>query len=90
MSSTNHFDRQGHPISLEDWARLWGDPSYRFVERTWIQDGVHEVLTVWEGFDPYQVHSDSKERLRLFRMAELRWSWEYRAATVVIGSVQTS
>ena len=67
-----HFDRQAQPISLEQWANLWGDTSYRFVERTWIQEGVMEVVTTWEGFDPYRVRFDD-EPPRLFRVAALRW-----------------
>lgn len=62
-----HFDRQGEPIPLERWTELWGDNSYRFVERTWIHEGVVEVVTTWEGV---QFDDGPPE---LFRVAELRW-----------------
>lgn len=39
------FDRQGAPISIDEWSRLNRDFDYRVV----IQDG--EVSTVWLGLD---------------------------------------
>jgi hypothetical protein len=69
---THYFDRQAQPIALEQWAEMWRDTSYRFVERTWIQEGAVEVVTTWEGFDPYRVQYDDGPP-RLFRVAELRW-----------------
>jgi hypothetical protein len=68
----HYFDRKGQPIGLERWAKLWGDTSYRFIARTWIQEGVVEVVATWEGFDPYRVQYDDGPPL-LFRVAELRW-----------------
>lgn len=69
---THYFDRQAQPIALEQWAEMWRDTSYRFVERTRIQEGAVEVVTTWEGFDPYRVQYDDGPP-RLFRVAELRW-----------------
>jgi hypothetical protein len=68
----HYFDREGQPIGLERWAELWNDTSYRFIERTWIQEGVIEVVVTWEGFDPYRVQYEDGPP-RLFRVAELRW-----------------
>lgn len=42
-----YFDRQGHPMTLEEWARKAEDWSYKVVARTEI--GKVVVSTVWLG-----------------------------------------
>lgn len=71
-AGNDYFDRQGRPIDLMTWAGLWKDAAYRFVERTWIVKEVLEVVTVWEGFDPYRVNFEDAPP-RIFRVAELHW-----------------
>lgn len=44
-----YYDRAGHPISLGEWARLRGIPSYHRVDRAEI--GSYVVSTVWLGLD---------------------------------------
>lgn len=44
-----------------------------FVERTWIQEGVIEVVKVWEGFDLCRGRF-KQETPRIFRVAEFRWA----------------
>ncbi|WP_329271857.1 hypothetical protein [Streptomyces sp. NBC_01451] len=44
-----HWDREGKPISLGDWSRLWNDPDYRIVAKTPHLDAV--VQTQWEGIN---------------------------------------
>jgi hypothetical protein len=46
----NFFDRQGHPITMVQWARLRRDPSYCVVDR-WRGEGGAHVEVVWTGFD---------------------------------------
>lgn len=72
MAGNDYFERQGRPIDLMTWADLWKDAAYRFVERTWIVQDVLEVVTVWDGFDPYRVDfTDAPPRI--FKVAELGW-----------------
>ncbi len=44
-----HKDREGNVVTLDRWADLWGDMTYRVV----AEDDAHGVLvrTVWEGID---------------------------------------
>lgn len=44
-----YYDRQGKPISLEQFSRLFSDSSYRFVGLDFVGDRV--VATIWLGFD---------------------------------------
>lgn len=44
-----HYDRQGVPIGLGDFAMLMSDPSYRIVAQTNID--VARVSTIWLGID---------------------------------------
>ena len=50
MSSTRHFDRDGRPLSLLEWATLYEDMTYRRVAETTLPDGKW-VSTVWLGLD---------------------------------------
>lgn len=45
-----HFNRQGQPITLGQWARLWEDKSYQVLVQTWTRSGAW-VSTVWLGND---------------------------------------
>jgi hypothetical protein len=48
---TGLYDRQGKPMSLEDWgSRLEKDKSYRRVAETTLPNGLY-VSTVWLGID---------------------------------------
>lgn len=43
------YDRDGNPISMDQWSRLHVAFDYRVVAKT--QVGAYEVSTVWVGFD---------------------------------------
>lgn len=43
----DYVDRQGKPIELSQWAKLWADMSYRVVAEHRHGDLV--VRTIWEG-----------------------------------------
>lgn len=43
------FDRQGKPITAEEWARHRDDSSYRIVANELVVPTLWEVMTVWEG-----------------------------------------
>lgn len=43
------FDRQGRPITTEEWSRLGKDRSYKVLKQTTV--GVHWISTVWLGLD---------------------------------------
>src|SRR5262245_17445389 len=44
-----HWDRQGNPLDLMEWARLMEDPEYRRIADTTIGD--YWISTVWLGID---------------------------------------
>jgi hypothetical protein len=44
-----HYDREGRPISFEEWGRLFEDREYQRVAR-WERNGIL-VSTVWLGID---------------------------------------
>lgn len=46
---SDYYDRNGHPISLDEFVRLWAEDSSRCVART-ERDGI-TVSTVWLGLD---------------------------------------
>ena len=43
-----YFDRQGRPLTVKQWARLFEDWGYRLVARTELAGGM-VVTTVWLG-----------------------------------------
>lgn len=45
-----HYDRQGNPITLEQWSRMFGDEEYKRIAKTDLPGGGH-VSTVWMGLD---------------------------------------
>lgn len=47
---TEFFDRQGRPLDLAAWARLYEDDAYRLLRHTDL--GTYHVSTIWRGFDP--------------------------------------
>lgn len=72
MARNTYFDRSGTPITLERWSELFEDNSYRFVQRTWVIPNELEVVTMWNGFDPYRVDF-RQEPARIFYVSELHW-----------------
>jgi hypothetical protein len=44
-----HYDRQGRPLDLLEWARLLEDSSNRIVRRHWCRGWL--VSTIWLGID---------------------------------------
>ena len=50
-----YFDRQGQPIGLYDWVRLFEDPKYKRIALTQLPDG-RVVSTVW-GLRPRLLHA---------------------------------
>jgi hypothetical protein len=45
----DYYDREGNPITTEEWMSLREDQPYRRVEFTEVGD--HHVSTVWLGLD---------------------------------------
>jgi hypothetical protein len=48
--SMNKFDREGKPITLEQWAQLFENAAYKRVAEATLPDGKW-VSTVWLGLD---------------------------------------
>ena len=46
-----YYDRDGKPITLEDWARLMEDKEYRTVARDDDRRELYVVSTVWVGLN---------------------------------------
>lgn len=44
-----YYDRQGRPISMEDWSAKHGDREYLIVAQHWVRGWM--VSTVWLGID---------------------------------------
>ncbi len=49
QSAIGIYDRDGHRIDVDEFARLCADPDYRFLARERIGDW--EVVTAWLGVD---------------------------------------
>lgn len=47
---SEYFDRQGTPISVDDWGRLFEDRDYQRIDYTEIEGGI-SVSTVWLGLN---------------------------------------
>ena len=45
----SHRDKEGQPLELLEWARLYEDFEYRLVAETQLDDVL--VRTLWEGID---------------------------------------
>lgn len=50
MRVPDFYDRAGQPITVEEWGRLFHDPTYKRVAMTDVCEGVY-VSTVWLGLD---------------------------------------
>ena len=74
MNEILRLDRKGKPIDLHTWAALWGDPAYQFVRRDWLVEGRTEVVTVWEGFEPYRVEFPPDDPPQIFHTALVSWA----------------
>lgn len=67
-----YFDKEGRPLSTEEWARLFEDNAYRRVALgTRDLDGV-QVSTVWLGLN----HRVGPGTPLIFETALSRESWE--------------
>lgn len=48
-----HCDKAGQPISTEQWAKLDGDPAYKFHLVTKFAGDAAHVTTIYNGLDAY-------------------------------------
>lgn len=44
------YDKQGEPIGMKEWEKLFEDQDYSHIKKTALPNG-KEVLTVWIGID---------------------------------------
>jgi hypothetical protein len=44
-----YYDRDGNPISHDEWIRLWSNNAYKIIRRDTV--GGYDVSTVWLGLD---------------------------------------
>ncbi len=51
MSGTAYFDRQGKPITVDEWARRRDDESYGVLAEEHVGDVV--IKTIWLGLNVY-------------------------------------
>jgi hypothetical protein len=71
------FDRQGNPITLEEFVRLFADESYSRVAATLV--GTALVSTVWLGVD-HNFYDDGPPLIfetMVFDASHPSWSEEY-------------
>lgn len=47
----SYFDRDGNSITLEKWAELNEEPSYKILREHWA--GPIVIKTIWLGFNAY-------------------------------------
>ena len=52
------YNREGEPITLDEWASLLADRDYKIVEQTQIPETEILVSTVWLGIDHSFGYSD--------------------------------
>lgn len=45
------YNRKGKLISLEEWATVISDPSYKIIAQSYTPDGKYWISTVWLGAD---------------------------------------
>jgi len=81
MSMSSYYNKEGYPISLEEWTELFEDMEYRVVRKTECHNGTH-ISTVWLGlehgmdgsgpliFETMVTHPDSKEE-EMYRYSTL-------------------
>lgn len=50
---TDYYDRQGKPLTMEQWIPLFEDSNYKIVKQDYIPDGIGQikVSTVWLGLN---------------------------------------
>lgn len=58
---TDFYDRQGNPLELLAWARLYEDDDYRQLRVTDL--GTYVVSTIWRGFDTRLANPDGPPRI---------------------------
>lgn len=46
---TDTYDKDGNPISMEEWTRLFGDLEYKTIGKSEVGD--YRVSTVWLGLN---------------------------------------
>lgn len=49
-----YFNRNGDPISYEEWSMLFEDNTYRVIKQTVIDDFL--ISTIWHGIDIFPSH----------------------------------
>ena len=54
MSWTPFRNRQGEPIDVDEWMRLWDDHKYRFLGDEKV--GPYRIATIWTGADDNPPH----------------------------------
>lgn len=77
--TVNWYDREGRPITMDEWVTLLGDGDYKRVAESNV--GEFWVSTVWMGLD----HDISGGKLIFETMV-----WEVGTATIVYGPVRYS
>jgi hypothetical protein len=76
---SHYYTRQGQPIDMLTWARLFEDPEYKIIEQTQITEEVR-VSTVWLGLN----HNWFPGELRIFETMVFGGEhdlWQARYAT---------
>lgn len=64
-----HCDKQGNPISTEDWAKLDGDRAYKFHLVTQLAGDTARVVTIYNGLDIYGAGPVPSDELKAGRSA---------------------
>ena len=68
-----HFDREGKPIGLGDWAMLIEDESYKVVKRSFV--GRFGISTVWLGLDHgFDGHPELFEAMACEMLPDGNWT----------------
>lgn len=85
-------NREGEPITMDEWQRLWDNDDYKIIDQTWSDDVM--ISTVWLGL----VHIGGWFETLIFGGAHDGEMWRYsseeqarkghrRAVRVVEGGV---
>lgn len=82
MMDDGGFDRDGKPITTEEWSRLHSDRAYVQVARTEIAEPLVYVSTVWLGLN----HRYTPGPPLTFETMVFRdWAKEYRDLGALVG-----
>jgi hypothetical protein len=82
------FDRNGNPISNEEWGRLFQDPKYKIIKQEDLPDEKGRVSTVWlginhGGFGPHEKREIFETMIfapgKDYDQYQWRWSTEKEA-----------